>query len=115
MFDDIEGCKYNGKKISFDGVYSDNYIDLVYVNNATQKVSFDLTKLAKIGNLSISNSIFSALTELLVTNKNLCICKIDESIFSFIEFAVSKSALILKKVGSHFIIGKEDLVRKVTK
>lgn len=115
VFDDIDGCKYNGKKISFDGIYSDNCIDLVYVNNAIQKTSFDLTKLAKIGNLSISNSIFSALTELLVTNKNLCICKIDEDIFPFIEFATSKSSLILKKIGSHFIIGKEALVKKVTK
>ena len=115
-FDMQEGCKYNGKKLSLDNVYNDTHIGIIFVNSAKDRISFDLTKLAQIGNsLSISDSIFSALVELFTTNKNLCICKIDNQLLPFVEFAVQNSLLKMEKIGSHYVIGQENIVSKVVK
>jgi hypothetical protein len=115
IFDNNDGCKYNEKKISFDKVYKESNIDVIFVKNAFQKNSFDLTKLSQIGELSFSNSIFSSLVELLTTEKNLCVYKMDENLSEFVEFAIKKSPLIMKKIGLYSIIGKEDAINRVIK
>ncbi len=113
-FDEIDGCKYNGKKISFDDFYKDAYVDMIFVNNMKQKNVFDLTKLFQISEgLSISDSIFSSLVALLTTGKNFCISKIDEDFTPFIEFMTKKSLLSMVKIGAYVAIGKESIINKV--
>jgi len=113
-FSSEEGCKYNGKKISFDDISNENSIDAIFVNNQAEKISFDLTKLSQISeNLYISNSIFSSLTKLLTTDKNLCIAKIEDDILPFVNFISKQSSFIMKKIGSHFAIGNNGVVNKI--
>ena len=115
-FNRNEGCFYNDKKIVINDLYGKNTLDVVFVNDAEQKMSFDLTKLSQTANvLNLSTSIFSSLTSLFITNNNLCVAKINKNILPFIEMACKFSLLAIEKIGSHYVIGNEKIVEKIIK
>jgi len=108
VFDANDGCKFNDKKIAMDNVYGDNQTNIIFVNDGTSKFSFDLTKLSQMtNNLFISKSIFSSIVELLTTNKNMCIYKINQNVLPFVEFMCNISLLNTRNVGEHIVIEKK--------
>ena len=116
VFDKEEGCKYNGKKIALDDVHTEKRLDVIFCNNDEQKISFDLTTLAQKSNsLSLSSSIFSSIVNLLITNKNLCIAKINPEFELAVEFMCRHTLLTMHKIGNHYAIGKKDIIDKLIK
>ena len=117
-FDETNKCKLNEKKIANDNLSlrDVNTINSIFVTNNSQRIDFNLTKLAQISTFCCtSNSIFNSIVRLLTTQINLCVYHIDTELTSIIEFVANTSLLKTKKIGNHLIIGREEIVSHIFK
>ena len=106
-FDVDDGCKYNEKKITNDAIYDSHENNVIFINDGSSQVNFDLTKLSQIStNLFFSKSIFSSLVDLMTTGTNMCVYKINKDNLEFVEFICKTVLFKTRKVGEHLIIEK---------
>lgn len=111
-----DGITLNGTKIT-DNSENEKNINAFYINDGINNCHFDITKLAsKVPFFATSASIFLTICNIAVNRNFVAIYSNEDTTKSqYLDFMIKNSYLSAKKIGSHLMIGKMEILSKIVK